>query len=310
MFCFFICRNRSYVDKGITLTATPSASNILPIITPESAYQGQTQTKSHSKHRIKQVTPLTAGKFDGLRTTCNCKKSKCLKLYCDCFAGLQYCDSRLCNCLGCFNNIDNDVTRKEAIQITKDRNSTAFMTQSERKSSSNGCHCKNSHCLKKYCECFNRSSFCGVSCKCQSCQNYKDSANLGKAREGYNKATAPLKGSSVTADGVAAKKGRVEDCVVLKPFLNTAPMAPPQDEVTGSLGEEITLVSSKYGVPTDLAKTGACPISYAFFGPQLPETSKIVALKCLDYLVGAEIYHMSQVSTLWAQVAVDDALWE
>lgn len=32
---------------------------------------------------------------------CNCKKSRCLKLYCDCFRMEKYCDG--CNCIECAN---------------------------------------------------------------------------------------------------------------------------------------------------------------------------------------------------------------
>lgn len=35
------------------------------------------------------------------KVTCNCKKTKCLKLYCDCFRLNQTCDG--CNCFGCHN---------------------------------------------------------------------------------------------------------------------------------------------------------------------------------------------------------------
>ena len=35
---------------------------------------------------------------------CNCKNSRCLKLYCECFASGQYCEPGSCNCLNCFNN--------------------------------------------------------------------------------------------------------------------------------------------------------------------------------------------------------------
>ena len=35
------------------------------------------------------------------RHPCNCKKSKCLKLYCECFAGEMYCHG--CNCSDCHN---------------------------------------------------------------------------------------------------------------------------------------------------------------------------------------------------------------
>lgn len=37
---------------------------------------------------------------------CNCKKSRCLKLYCDCFAAGQYC-KHTCSCQSCLNNADN-----------------------------------------------------------------------------------------------------------------------------------------------------------------------------------------------------------
>ncbi|XP_040184863.1 protein lin-54 homolog [Rana temporaria] len=36
---------------------------------------------------------------------CNCTKSKCLKLYCDCFANSEFCNN--CNCNKCCNNLDN-----------------------------------------------------------------------------------------------------------------------------------------------------------------------------------------------------------
>ena len=57
-------------------------------------------------------------------------------------------------------------------------------------------------------------------------------------------------------------------------------------------------------------KFAPVPIVYPFFGEHLPPTSKVIALKCLDYLQGKDIYAMSQVNTLWSRAAMDDALWE
>lgn len=44
--------------------------------------------------------------------------------YCECFASGIYCDG--CNCLNCFNNVDNETARKEAIGATLERNPNAF----------------------------------------------------------------------------------------------------------------------------------------------------------------------------------------
>ena len=56
--------------------------------------------------------------------SCNCKNSKCLKLYCECFAAGIYCDE--CNCKHCHNNIQHEAERKQAIEVTLERNPRAF----------------------------------------------------------------------------------------------------------------------------------------------------------------------------------------
>jgi hypothetical protein len=38
-----------------------------------------------------------------IKTTCNCKKSACLKFYCDCLASGGFCNEE-CGCVGCFND--------------------------------------------------------------------------------------------------------------------------------------------------------------------------------------------------------------
>jgi hypothetical protein len=55
---------------------------------------------------------------------CNCKNSKCLKLYCECFASGEYCKN--CNCNSCNNNIENESARKETIAAILERNPNAF----------------------------------------------------------------------------------------------------------------------------------------------------------------------------------------
>ena len=59
------------------------------------------------------------------KVTCNCKKSKCLKLYCDCFAAGEICGPE-CNCCNCHNNEDHGDERNTAILSVLDRNPAAF----------------------------------------------------------------------------------------------------------------------------------------------------------------------------------------
>lgn len=55
---------------------------------------------------------------------CNCKRTKCLKLYCDCFASGELCGPD-CNCFGCHNNSVSD-QRTDAIFSIIDRQPDAF----------------------------------------------------------------------------------------------------------------------------------------------------------------------------------------
>ncbi|KAG8635880.1 hypothetical protein MANES_16G071700v8 [Manihot esculenta] len=97
---------------------------------------------------------------------CNCKNSRCLKLYCECFAAGIHCNG--CNCLNCYNNVEHEATRQEAVGAILERNPHAFRpkiasspcgsldTREDPREAqmigkhNKGCHCKKSGCLKKY----------------------------------------------------------------------------------------------------------------------------------------------------------------
>jgi hypothetical protein len=58
-------------------------------------------------------------------TSCACNKSKCLKLYCDCFSRGNRCGDN-CECKECCNDGQHDQERKKAIRAVLDRKPDAF----------------------------------------------------------------------------------------------------------------------------------------------------------------------------------------
>ena len=149
----------SSVSNRQPVSMAASASRYPPQPTPK--LQTPSSENRPSKVAIPSSEKSTVSSSDR-RNPCNCKKSKCLKLYCECFAAELVCDG--CNCNDCRNNAEHEDVRTKAMKDTRAKNPNAFKpriiarggprpTGTTPQSAHNmGCKCKRSECLKKYCE--------------------------------------------------------------------------------------------------------------------------------------------------------------
>jgi len=133
------------------------------------------------------ITPVESG------NTCRCKASRCLKLYCPCFAASGLC-SGACSCKNCQNTTYTSKIIQEARNTVLQRDPKAFdpkVRPSKNTTASNilagnagdgkaihskGCNCRKG-CSKNYCVCRELRVACGPRCTCSGpngCLNGKD----------------------------------------------------------------------------------------------------------------------------------------
>ena len=140
-----------------------------------------TEVKKTKRKRIRRRKPLVFknnNPNEVVGVSCKCKKSRCLKLYCECFANGGFCHPS-CKCENCCNKEEykelRELVRKEILQ----KNPKAFQKKFKKVKKkagflhSRGCNCKKTQCLKNYCECFSVGIGCSSLCRCVNCKNKK-----------------------------------------------------------------------------------------------------------------------------------------
>lgn len=236
---------------------------------------------------------------------CNCKKSHCIKKYCECFEGSVLCSAQ-CKCISCHNNDGHE--RPDRL----DPSAVAFEAVTP---------------LKQ------------VYVACEEADNDSDRAAPAAATAGAK--AAPRAGLYTSPPNAVPKRAHTPNKKAAASATATTPSRatkPPasadkcepkkssmsavknkkKDEPSDSIAQadmskkpRVALISKPAPLKKRKVKfaTEKQPV-YEFFGPNLPCTTKLTALRCLDFLESKDVYSVSVVNHLWCKAAMDDALWE
>ncbi|KAK9821654.1 hypothetical protein WJX74_005232 [Apatococcus lobatus] len=148
---------------------------------------GNRQSRPPKRTHTSSTAP--SGSNNPGRKCCRCKKSHCLKAYCECFQAGQLCEG--CSCLNCHNRAGNEKVIQEQREAIRRRNPRAFedkftksdVTAGKAAQHMRGCNCKKSHCQRRYCECYEAGIPCGIYCRCVGCNNCHGAAPPNRIKQ-------------------------------------------------------------------------------------------------------------------------------
>ena len=125
--------DRSIDLQKVSFSAFPNTSQTFPLQQARSNPIHQLQDSVISSgdtyeifHRLSNNSSSKATELGGTSTSCTCKRSKCLKLYCQCFSASVLCNDSKCKCTACQNTAGNEEQIQDARSSVLYRNPRAF----------------------------------------------------------------------------------------------------------------------------------------------------------------------------------------